>query len=133
MQDRREPGGSVEVSVFSVPDMKCRHCVRASARLDGTTKTLTARALFVLIGGEPRTDWLPPEIERCPRGYVMTGADLPGGERLVLETCVPGIFAAGDVRHRSVKRVASAAGEGAMVIALVHEHLARTAPDLVTA
>jgi thioredoxin reductase (NADPH) len=103
------------------------------SRLDGTTETVTARAMFVLIGGEPRTDWLPAEIERCPRGYVKTGADLSDVDRMVLETSVQGVFAAGDVRHRSVKRVASAAGEGAMVIALVHERLARTASDLVTA
>jgi thioredoxin reductase (NADPH) len=102
-------------------------------RVDGTTETVSARAVFVLIGGDPRTDWLPPEIERCPRAYVMTGADLPGEERLTLETSIPGIFAAGDVRHRSVKRVASAAGEGAMVIALVHERLARAASDFVAA
>jgi thioredoxin reductase (NADPH) len=101
-------------------------------REDGESHTLTARAMFVLIGGEPRTDWLPPEIERCPRGYLMTGPHLTNADRLVLETSVPGVFAAGDVRHRSVKRVASAAGEGAMVIALVHERLARMQSDLVT-
>lgn len=101
-------------------------------RLDGTTETVTTRAMFVLIGGEPRTDWLPSEVERC-RGYVMTGADLSDGARLVLETSVPGVFAAGDVRYRSVKRVASAAGEGAMVIALVHERLGGAASDLATA
>ncbi len=101
-------------------------------REDSTSDTLTARAMFVLIGGEPRTDWLPPEIVRCPRGYVMTGPHLTNVERLVLETSVPGVFAAGDVRHRSVKRVASAAGEGSMVIALVHERLARTQSDLLT-
>lgn len=101
-------------------------------RRDGTTETVAARAVFVLIGGEPRTDWLPREIERCARGYVVTGADAADGDPLVLETSVPGIFAAGDVRHRSVKRVASAAGEGAMVIALVHERLARAASQLVS-
>ncbi|MGH9263892.1 MAG: FAD-dependent oxidoreductase [Acidimicrobiales bacterium] len=107
----------------------------------GTEETLPAAGLFVLIGGEPRTRWLPAEIGRCPRGYVLTGTDIieadaiedaglscthwaPG--TLPLETSVPGIFAAGDVRHRSIKRVASAAGEGAEVVAMVHEHLART-------
>jgi thioredoxin reductase (NADPH) len=56
---------------------------------------------------------------------VLTGSDVSTGDPLALETSVPGIFAAGDVRHRAVKRVASAAGEGAMVVALVHQHLAR--------
>ena len=98
-------------------------------RVDGATETVAARALFVLIGGEPRTGWLPPEVRRCARGYVLTGPDLADGERPVLETSVRGIFAAGDVRHRSVKRVASAAGEGAMVIAMVREHLSRPASE----
>ncbi len=109
-------------------------------RRRGVEETVPAAALFVLIGGEPRTFWLPQEVRRCPRGYVLTGSDVsvdvssaettlschhwPSGT-LPLETSVPGIFAAGDVRHRSVKRVASAAGEGAMVVALIHEHLTR--------
>jgi thioredoxin reductase (NADPH) len=113
----------------------------------GTKETVPAAGLFVLIGGEPRTQWLPPEILRCPRGFVLTGTDVtnqgavedaglscaswaPG--TLPLETSVPGIFAAGDVRHRSIKRVASAAGEGAMVVAMVHEHLARPERSLAT-
>lgn len=92
----------------------------------GATEQVAAGGLFVLIGGEPRTEWLPPEIERSPRGYVLTGAGVAGGTPpLALETSVPGVFAAGDVRHLAMKRVASAAGEGAMVVALVHEHLAR--------
>ena len=102
-------------------------------RATGATEEAKAHGLFVLIGGEPRTDWLPPGIERDPREYVLTGPDVTGpGDRLLLETSVPGIFAAGDVRHRSVKRVASAAGEGAMVVAMVHEHLARPAPELAS-
>ena len=95
-------------------------------RKTGTTERVTAGGLFVLIGGEPRTEWLPPEIERSAHGYVLTGNEVSLGEPLPLETSVPGIFAAGDVRHRAMKRVASAAGEGAMVVALVHDHLARS-------
>ena len=95
-------------------------------RATGATEQLAAAGLFVLIGGAPRTDWLPPEIERSPHGYVLTGPEVSAGEALALETSVSGIFAAGDVRHRAMKRVASAAGEGAMVVALVHEHLARS-------
>ena len=88
----------------------------------GTTETVPAAGLFVLIGAQPHTEWLPPEIARDPQGYLLTGGD----GALALETSVPGVFAAGDVRSRSIKRVASAAGEGATVVALVHQHLART-------
>ena len=100
----------------------------------GAEETVPAAGLFVLIGAEPHTGWLPPEVVRCARGYVVTGPDLleespemanRAWSPLLLETSVPGLFAAGDVRHRSTKRVASAAGEGAMVVALIHEHLAR--------
>ena len=100
----------------------------------GTLRTEAADALFVLIGAEPHTDWLPPEIGRDPWGYIVTGLDLlvdgrppPGWTRdrlpMLLETAVPGVFAVGDVRHRSLKRVASAVGEGSTAITLVHEHL----------
>ena len=106
----------------------------------GATRTVAASAVFILIGAEPRTDWLEGVVERDQRGYVLTGRDLarpgapPAGwplERapLLLETSLPGVFAAGDVRYRSVKRVASAVGEGAIAVQLVHEYLAeRPAP-----
>jgi thioredoxin reductase (NADPH) len=99
-------------------------------RDSGATQALDASAVFVLIGAEPRTDWLDGVVERDQPGYVLTGRDLPGGgwplERapLPLETSLPGVFAAGDVRCRSVKRVASAVGEGAIAVQLVHEYLA---------
>ena len=76
---------------------------------------MPADALFVLIGAEPRTEWLPAEIERDERGFVVTGADYA--------TSVPGVFAIGDVRSGSVKRVASAVGEGSVVIQHVHHYL----------
>jgi thioredoxin reductase (NADPH) len=90
--------------------------------------------LFVFIGAEPRTDWLDGAVARDPRGFVYTGPDLlTGGRRpagwdrerdpFYLECSVPGIFAAGDVRANSVKRVASAVGEGAMAVTLVHRYL----------
>jgi thioredoxin reductase (NADPH) len=99
----------------------------------GLTETVPAAALFVLIGAEPRTEWLPEEIERDNRGFIVTGQDLLRDGRppqkwplerhpLLLETSMPGVFAAGDVRHRSVKRVASAVGEGSIAIQLVHEY-----------
>ena len=92
--------------------------------------TVEAQALFLLIGAQPHTDWLPPGIERDPRGFVLTGGDLPDGSWTLdrapfpLETTMPGVFAAGDVRHGSVKRVASAVGEGSIAVQLVHELLA---------
>ena len=99
------------------------------------TEEVPAAALFVMIGAEPHTDWLAG-VERDDRGYILTGHDLlgPGGlpagwphrrPPLLLETSVPGVFAAGDVRHRSVKRVASAVGEGAVAVQLVHQYLDR--------
>jgi thioredoxin reductase (NADPH) len=104
-------------------------------RDDGSTEEVPAAALFVMIGGEPRTEWLSG-VERDDRGYVLTGHDLLGPDGLpagwplkrpplLLETSIPGVFAAGDVRHRSVKRVASAVGEGAVAVQLVHQYLDR--------
>ncbi len=98
------------------------------------TETVSAAALFVLIGAEPRTEWLPGEVLRDERGFVLTGQDLMLDGRplpewslerhpMLLETSMPGVFAAGDVRHRSVKRVASAVGEGSIAIRLIHEFL----------
>jgi thioredoxin reductase (NADPH) len=92
--------------------------------------------LFVLIGAQPRTQWLAGTVARDRWGFIRTGADLPvssharrpvGRPPLPLETSLPGVFAAGDVRRGSVKRVASAVGEGAAAIPLVHRYLARAA------
>jgi thioredoxin reductase (NADPH) len=105
-------------------------------RDDETTEEIPAAALFVMIGGEPRTEWLAG-VDRDDHGYVLTGHDLLGPDGtpagwplarppLLLETSIPGVFAAGDVRHRSVKRVASAVGEGAVAVQLVHQYLGRT-------
>ncbi len=82
----------------------------------GTIDERDATGLFLLIGAEPRTEWLPAAIARDERGFVLTGDDVPsadGHTRLPLETTMPGVFAAGDVRHGSIKRVAAAVGEGA--------------------
>ncbi len=88
------------------------------------------RGLFLLLGAEPRCDWLPEEIALDERGFVLTGRDVPADQWYDgvpppdLCTTVPGIFAAGDIRSGSMKRVASATGEGANVVSLVHDHLA---------
>ena len=97
----------------------------------GARRSTPADALFVLIGAEPRTEWLGKAVARDRLGFIRTGSDLPAGAGrwpgdrppLPLETSLPGVFAAGDVRRGSVKRVASAAGEGAGLIPLVHRHL----------
>jgi thioredoxin reductase len=98
----------------------------------GRQEVVPADALFVLIGSTPRTDWLGDEVARDPWGFILTGADLEGaspgwpisGRRpLFAETTLPGVFAVGDVRHGSIKRVASAVGAGATAVAMVHEYL----------
>ncbi len=101
-------------------------------RLTGATRREASAGLFVFIGADAETDWLPPAVAREGHGYVLTGEDLKRAGRwseerdpYLLETSVPGIFACGDVRFGPVKRVASAVGEGAMAIAFVHQYLAR--------
>ena len=98
---------------------------------NGNTHHHDAGGLFVLIGAEPRTDWLPDKLLRDEWGYILTGQDLAltagwslGRAPLPYETSMPGVFAVGDVRHGSVKRVASAVGEGSVVIQGVHTYLA---------
>jgi thioredoxin reductase (NADPH) len=95
----------------------------------GAVTTVDAAALFVLIGAEPFTEWLPDEVTRDDWGYIFTGPGADAPDRLTFETHCPGVFAVGDVRHGSVKRVASAVGEGAVCVRLIHEHLARIAAD----
>ena len=101
---------------------------------NNVTETVDAGHLFIFIGAAPRTDWLGDEIQRDDHGFVRTGPDLladgqrPPGWLLdrdphYLESSVPGVFVAGDVRSQSVKRVASAVGEGAMAVTLVHRYL----------
>lgn len=101
---------------------------------DGTSRAVPASALFIFIGAAPRSDALAGIVERDPQGFILTGPDLLSGGRrpegwalardpFLLETSVPGIFAAGDVRHNSTKRVASAVGEGSAAIGMIHRYL----------
>jgi thioredoxin reductase (NADPH) len=91
-------------------------------------QTQEVRALFVMIGADAITAWLPAELERDEKGYLCTGRDLRSWqlerEALPLETSLPGVFCAGDVRHGSIKRVSSGVGEGSMAIAFIHQYLA---------
>jgi thioredoxin reductase (NADPH) len=98
-------------------------------RADGSRRDLDARALFVFIGASPRTEWLHRALALDRSGFILTGREAPAGPgpgRLPLETTIPGVFAAGDARSGSIKRVASAVGEGSMAVRLVHDHLARS-------
>lgn len=93
-------------------------------RSTGKTRTLSARFLFSFIGAEPNTDWLEPSgIRLDERGFVLTGEEA-GSDRLPLETSRRGVFAVGDVRSTSVKRVAASVGDGAQVVAAIHNYLA---------
>jgi thioredoxin reductase (NADPH) len=102
---------------------------RLRIREGDAESVLDADACFVFIGASPRTDWLDGVVARDPRGFILAGPDLADGdwplnrEPSLLETSVPGVFVAGDVRARSIKRVASAVGEGSMAVSLVHEYL----------
>ncbi len=116
------------------------HLERITVRSEGQDREIDAAALFVLIGARPHTEWLPAGIERDERGYVQTGPDVHRFDRWPLarpphpyETSTPGVFAVGDVRNGSVKRVASAVGEGSVVMQQVHQHLAETGSEEVAA
>jgi thioredoxin reductase (NADPH) len=109
----------------------------------GETSRLESGGLFIFVGADVETGWLPPEIALDRRGFVLTGADARAARRwpldrdpYLLETSVPGIFACGDVRSGPVKRVAASVGEGSMAIAFVHQYLrdadaAQTTPPAV--
>jgi thioredoxin reductase (NADPH) len=114
------------------------HLEEVSVLCSDTNKIerVPASAMFIFIGALPRTDWLSDTIERDERGFILTGSDLmQGGQRpkgwqpdrdpFLLETNVPGIFAVGDVRHGSVKRVASGVGEGSVAVQFIHQYLSK--------
>jgi thioredoxin reductase (NADPH) len=114
------------------------HVERVALKLDGgASQVEEIDAVFLFIGAKPRSDWLPAGVLRDARNFVITGRDLPADagyariwkerrEPMALETSAPGVFAAGDIRAGAMNRVASAVGEGSMVVRLVHEYLALT-------
>jgi thioredoxin reductase (NADPH) len=110
-------------------------CVSVLSSATGETRIVPAAALFIFIGALPRTDWVGEALERDRYGFIPTGIELlhdgrrpPGWwadrDPFWLEASAPGVFVAGDVRSHSIKRVASAVGEGSMAVSLVHQHLA---------
>jgi thioredoxin reductase (NADPH) len=135
--------------IESTPQVRVRpHTEVAAARGDhrltelalrdsasGRDETVPAAALFVMVGATPHADWLPDDVARDRHGFILTGRDLHGKDRagpgqpipLPMETSLPGVFAAGDVHAGSVKRVASAVGEGSAAIPQIHKHLRRQA------
>jgi thioredoxin reductase (NADPH) len=105
--------------------------VATRTRVPGSEETLQTRdadALFVMIGADANTAWLPDALQRDEKGYIYTGRDVKEWplerEPMPLETSMPGVFCAGDVRHDSIKRVSSGVGEGSMAISFIHQFLA---------
>jgi thioredoxin reductase (NADPH) len=115
-------------TVIAVKGIKHIESVTTSAGEAAVIQERRADALFVFIGADAETDWIPARMERDARGYIVTGHCVKGWTRVrpafPLETSIPGIFAVGDVRSESVKRVSSSVGEGSMAISYVHQHLA---------
>lgn len=126
---------NIEVRLRSAVDaVHGEHKVESATLCDldtGERESRPSGGVFVFIGAEPRTDWLEGVVARDARGFLLTGADVPASrwpeerDPYLLETCVPGVFAVGDVRASSVKRVASAVGEGSIAIQFVHRYLNR--------
>lgn len=120
-----EAKGTTSLEAITIADSKT-----------GEKQTIPATSLFIFIGAMPQTDWLDGVVERDERGFILTGPDLKhDGKRakgwnqerdpFLLETNVPGIFAAGDARHKSVKRVASGVGEGSIAVQFIHQYLSK--------
>ena len=135
-QIKRTPNIEVEThaQVVEVHGQERLEAISIHCGDSNETERVAANSLYVFIGAEPRTDWLAGVVERDERGFILTGADLlRDGKRVRgwplerdpywMETSVPGIFAAGDVRHGSVKRVASGVGEGAIAVQFIHQYL----------
>ncbi len=140
--DRIEQTDNIEVrphhEVAELIGEKALEALTLRDNKTGEETRIETRALFLFIGAAPRTEWLSDQVEVDDKGFVLTGADLLQGRSEPppafqplgrpphpLESSVPGVFAVGDVRAESVKRVASAVGEGSMAVRFVHEYLAR--------
>jgi len=136
--DQIEQRGNIEVLVntrlVSVTGGTHLETLKIEDTVNGATRTVPADAIFVFIGAAPHTNIVAGVVERDEAGFILTGRDLfragrrPKNWRLqrdpfLMETSVPGIFAAGDVRHGAIRRVASAVGQGAVAVSLVHEYL----------
>jgi thioredoxin reductase (NADPH) len=137
-QISRTPNIEVRVhsAVAGVHGETTLEAIDVANRKTGAVETLPTHSLFIFIGAEPRTGWLDGLVARDEHGFLLAGRDLirdgkpPAGwnldrEPFLLESSVPGVFVAGDVRHGSVKRVASGVGEGSITVSFVHQHLAR--------
>jgi thioredoxin reductase (NADPH) len=137
---RRNIGTRFRAEVAAVHGDVSLEAIDVRDATTGETSRLDSGGLFIFIGADARTGWLPPEIALDDRGFVLTGSDMRTTDRwpldrdpYLLETSVPGIFACGDVRFGPVKRVASAVGEGSMAIAFVHQYLKDASSQLTPA
>jgi thioredoxin reductase (NADPH) len=137
-QIRKTPNIHVELNSYVAEVSGETHLEQVAVHCSESNETnrLPANYLFIFIGAQPRTEWLAGVVERDERGFILTGPDLmrdgkrPRGWQLerdpyLLETSVPGIFAVGDVRKGSIKRVASSVGEGSVAISFVHQYLSK--------
>ncbi|NER28735.1 MAG: FAD-dependent oxidoreductase, partial [Symploca sp. SIO1C4] len=124
----------LQTTVVEVKGENSLEAITIANAATGEKQTLDANSLFIFIGAKPQTQWLEGLVERNEQGFILSGPDLrrdghrPRGWRLerdpfLLESSVPGIFVAGDVRYNSVKRVASGVGEGSIAIMFVHRYL----------
>ena len=126
----------VHSSVVEAKGETSLEAITIANAVTGEKQTVEATSLFIFIGAQPRTQWLDGVVERDDRGFIVTGPDLKGDGRrpkgwrqerdpYLLETNIPGVFAVGDVRHNSVKRVASGVGEGSICVQFVHQYLSK--------
>ena len=124
----------LDTNVVSVEGEEHLERITVKNTATGETETMPAHSLFVFIGAAPKTEWLDGVVERDERGFILSGSDLmhdgkrpkgwrPERDPFLLETSVPGIFVAGDVRHGSVKRCASAVGEGSIAVQFIHQYM----------
>jgi thioredoxin reductase (NADPH) len=134
IEDRENVEVLVNSSVSAVEGGEHLEKVSIDNSATGETETVPANSLFIFIGAAPKTGWLDGTVERDERGFILSGPDLmpdrkrpkgwqPDRDPFLLETSVPGIFVAGDVRHGSIKRCASAVGEGSIAVQFVHQYL----------